>query len=175
LLGLVSGCVSLEPGFDPDELEFRVAGKLAVRNGGEAFSANFVWEHAVSGYQIEFWGPLGQGRTKLVGRLGPASTLTIHMPDGETISDDDVEQLMHQALGWSAPVEVLPEWIRGRTAPEWPVAELQRGDDGSLQFEQLGWRVSLNGFREVGGESLPGRLVAKREESRITILMREWG
>ena len=45
-----------------------VVGKLAGRLDGEGFTASFRWQRlAGGGHNIELWGPLGQGRTQLVG------------------------------------------------------------------------------------------------------------
>jgi len=168
---VVSGCVAHQPSNDLGRLDFRVTGKLAVRNGADAFSASFVWEQAQGGYRIELWGPLGQGRTRLTGRR---DELTIVTADGRTLVDRDVDSLMQRTLGWSAPVDVLPAWIRGHGAADWPVTQMQEDAD-SRSFRQIGWYVQLSRFRTVDGDRLPGRLVAERDGSRVTILMREWG
>lgn len=135
-------------------------------------SASFVWDQFENGYQIELWGPLGQGRTRLI---GDGAALTIITSRGETLAREDAESLMVRALGWSVPIDVLPEWIQGRTASATPVLEEVRDGEARLaSFRQLGWSIELSRYRDVSGTALPGRLVARRGGHKITIICREW-
>ena len=61
--------------------DFRLGGKIAVRGGAEAFSASFDWAQRGETYDVEFWGPLGQGRVRL---RGDATRLTVTDSRGVT-------------------------------------------------------------------------------------------
>lgn len=161
----LGGCVSLPV---PDEagLEFRLAGRISLVAEEGAVTANYVWRQYADGVDIDLWGPLGQGRTRVLGR-GPA--LTVYTADGARLENTAARDLVRREFGLAAPVELLSNWIVGRPSPDWPVESL--GEDS---FMQLGWLVALSGFRDVSGRQVPGRLVASREGRRVTVLCREW-
>ena len=47
VLLLLGACAQLETRI-PEDVEFDLSGRLAVRYGGEAFSGNLAWRHASS-------------------------------------------------------------------------------------------------------------------------------
>jgi len=54
----------------------------------------------------------------------------------------DAQALSERVLGWSLPIERMPDWIEGRPAngrPFYPLA----ANDGSERFEQDGWSVTV--------------------------------
>lgn len=162
---------ALEDGLATD---FRLRGKIGVRGGpkNDGFSASFDWIQAGDSYVIELWGPFGQGRTRL---RGNGSTLTITDAHGATLVGDGPEILMREHLGWSAPVGVLGHWVRGRPAPGHPATSQERDAEGNLQrFAQLGWTIELSRWRERESDHLPGKVVAVRDDSRVTVVCREW-
>ncbi len=44
---------------------FELNGKMAVRNAAERYSARFIWRQSGRVFDIDVWGPLGQGRVHL--------------------------------------------------------------------------------------------------------------
>lgn len=60
---LLAGCVSAPVA--PPAADFWIQGKIGVVEGGEAFSARFVWAGRGEAFNIDLWGPLGQGHTRL--------------------------------------------------------------------------------------------------------------
>lgn len=170
---LVCGaCAPLRP--VPDgfaDFDFRVRGRIGVRGGGEAFSASFDWRQAGDRFAIAFWGPLGQGRTRL---LGDGRAVRVIDARGQVLEDADVDALTVRALGWRAPVAALRHWVRGRVAPDAAVG-LERDADGRLtRFEQLGWTVELRGWRNAAAGEVPARIVATKEGRRVTVICKEW-
>ena len=151
-------------------MEFRVAGRVGLIAERRAVSANYVWRQYVDGVEIELWGPLGQGRTRVV---ADGASLTVHAADGTRLEDAEAQALVRREFGLAAPLDLLSHWIRGRPAPEWPVDASGEGsrDDS---FSQLGWHVVPSRFLEVSGRRVPGRLVATRGDRRLTVLCREW-
>ena len=63
---LLEGCAS-RPLPVLSDINFDLSGKIGVRWQADRFSARFRWLQAGDTYQIELWGPLGQGRTVLEG------------------------------------------------------------------------------------------------------------
>lgn len=166
LAGLaLGGCVSRPP-VQESGLEFRLAGRIGLVGEEGAVTANYVWRQYADGVEIELWGPLGQGRTRVV---GDGTALTVHTADGARLDGAAARALVRREFGLAAPVELLSNWILGRPAPDWPAEEL-----GESAFAQLGWHVALSGFRDIAGRRVPGRLVASRGGRKVTVLCREW-
>ncbi len=161
----LGGCVS-RPALQEGGLEFRLAGRVSLVADGRAVTANYLWRQYADGVDIALWGPLGQGRTRV---LGGGTALTVHTADGARLEGEAARALLRREFGLAAPVQLLSSWIAGRPAPDWPVESLTEDS-----FAQLGWRVAPSGFREVAGRRVPGRVVASREGRRVTVLCREW-
>lgn len=163
---LVAGCVTGLTEAGPLEYHFRCTGRFTVINDEQAFSASYKISEYPARFEIQFWGPLGQGRTRLIGR---DRLLTIDLPSGERIEGVNAETLMIRALGWSVPLDALSYWIQGTPADEWPV--MNHSPDS---FNQLGWQVDLGRWSESSGRRVPGKVVAIRGDSKIVLLIHKW-
>lgn len=170
-----SACAVLPPLGEGLAADFRLRGKIGVRDqspNGASFSASFDWIQAGDAFAIELWGPLGQGRTRLA---GDNETLTVTDAHGVTLAGESPEALMQEQLGWSAPVNVLHHWVRGRLAPGRLANAVDRDAAGRLtRFKQLGWAVELSRWRESAAGPVPGRIRATRHGCRITVVCKEW-
>jgi len=62
----------------------------------------------------------------------------------------DAQALAEQVLGWSLPIERMPDWIEGRPSSGRPFHPLA-AEEGSERFEQDGWSVTVQ--RIVDGKS----------------------
>jgi outer membrane lipoprotein LolB len=170
----LAGCVSVPPA--PDFGQFALKGKVAVREGGERFSANLLWTQRDDGFEMDLWGPLGQGRVQLVKQGG-----VVMLTDGagQVLTRGDPDTVMRAHLGWSLPVEVLPAWVQGRPYAAVESESLAYDGEGRLiSFDQLGWRVVLDRFRTVAGKAesrvLPGRITAASERGQLRLVISEW-
>lgn len=54
----------------------------------------------------------------------------------------DAQALAEQVLGWSLPIERMPDWIEGRPSSGRPFHSLA-AEEGSERFEQDGWSVTV--------------------------------
>ena len=121
VLVTVAGCALLhpEPKLEAPEVGgFAVKGRMAVRNGDDGFTSSFVWQHAVGRDEIDLWGPLGQGHSRLVGE---GDAVTVYTAKGEVYHEHDADAAMQRWLGFSLPMIALTHWIRGERAPGYPV------------------------------------------------------
>lgn len=178
LLLAAAACSTLGgPGPEPGGFDLR--GKLGVVQGGESFSARFLWRQQGSRFTIDLWGPLGQGRVQLAGDPGE---LELRDGDGSVISRGAPETIMQRHLGWTLPLGVLPEWVRGRPAPGLPVGAPERDAQGRWNaFEQLGWQVALERYAEpskpadgTGSAAVPYRVTVRRDGCRVRLAISEW-
>ena len=179
---LIGACATLPP--IPEELDFSVAGRVGVVAGTGAAagtgavagtgaaagtrggSANFLWRQYESGFDVEFWGPLGQGRTHLVADGDRLSVLTAR---GERIEDGQARDWIRRELRLDVPIRALSSWITGRPAPEWPASVVDAD-----AFNQLGWQIEVVAWGDWEGRRQPRKLTASRADYRVTIVCRQW-
>jgi outer membrane lipoprotein LolB len=171
---LVGGCASL-PQDLPAAGGFHLRGKMGVVQASESFSARFLWRQNGAAYALDLWGPLGQGRVQLTGNR---RRLELRDGEGAVISRGTPEAVMVEHLGFSLPLAVLEQWVRGRPAAEIPLADAVYDDSGRLTaFSQLDWHVQLERYRPVGpppGQALPHRVTASRDDYRVRLAISEW-
>ena len=129
-------------------------------------SADFLWRQYESGFDVEFWGPLGQGRTHLV---VDGDRLSVRTARGERINDGQARDWIRRELGLDVPIRSLSSWITGRPAPEWPASGVDA--DG---FNQLGWQIKVAAWDDWDGRRQPRKLTASRADYRVTIICRQW-
>lgn len=161
----------------PESVEtFVLRGKVAVREGQENFTANLLWQQQGSGFEMELWGPLGQGRLNIVKQ---GADIELRNGAGSLLAEGDVQSVMREQLGWSLPIDILPAWVQGQPMAGEPVLHLKYDPAGHPSaFEQLGWSVVLDRYEAVtaGAESrdLPTRITAERGQSRLRLVVSEW-
>jgi outer membrane lipoprotein LolB len=172
---LLTSCVNTPQ--MPESVEtFVLRGKVAVREGEENFTANLLWQQQANGFEMELWGPLGQGRVKIVKK---GADIELRNGAGSVLAQGDVQSVMREQLGWSLPIDILPAWVQGHPLADEPVQGLEYDQDGHPSaFEQLGWNVVLDRYESVvaGAESrsLPTRITAERGQARLRLVVSEW-
>jgi outer membrane lipoprotein LolB len=169
------GCASFAP-LPEEPADFQLRGKLGVVEGSESFSARFVWRQQGSGFTIDLWGPLGQGRVRLSGDAHRIAVLDGH---GAILVEGDHAQVMHAQLGWTLPLAVLPDWVLGAPGNGSASGQSQYDAAGHLvAFEQLDWAVTYAQHREVEGADgtrwLPRKITASKGDYRVRLVITEW-
>jgi outer membrane lipoprotein LolB len=176
VLVTVAGCALLksEPKMSaPDVGGFAVKGRMAVRQGDDGFTSSFLWQHASGRDEIDLWGPMGQGHSRLI---GDADEVTVYTAKGEVFREHDTEAAMQRWLGFALPLAALTHWIRGEQAPGYPVEAAKFGDSGELTtLDQLSWRLEFSNYQAFDvGVRLPSRILAVRGDVKVTLLPAEW-
>lgn len=169
---LCAGCVSRPPLPEVPEV-FVLRGKVAITEAGEHFTANLLWHQRGEGFEMDLWGPLGQGRVHIVREAGEVRLTN----DQGTLLAGEPDQVMREALGWSLPLDVLPAWVQGAPLPDVPAEGEVRDAAGQLvSFSQLGWSVALDRYETVapGTSALPTRITAVRGDARVRLVVSEW-
>ena len=164
VLMLIGACATLPAPSEP--LQFSVAGRVGAVAGSEGGRADFVWWQYPSGFEVELWGPLGQGRTRLI---VDRERLSVRTARGERINDDQARDWMRRELRLEVPIAALSSWINGRPATRWQATDV--GADG---FNQLGWRIEVAAWGDWQGRRQPRKLTLSRADYRVTIICREW-
>jgi outer membrane lipoprotein LolB len=150
---------------------FTLRGKMGIRTATAGHSARLVWHQRHDAFDIELSGPVGIGRTTLV---GTPQTVTISDRDGRRAYDDPGRALETE-LGWSPPLEALRYWAVGLPHPDMTFETLAPATDQSLAgFEQAGWTVSVEQMSDYGQWTLPRKLTLTRGQTRLRLVISRW-
>ena len=156
----LSGCVST-PQKPPTSInpEFVAGGKISLRTSEGNHTANFRWTQYAEAYEVEVWGPLGQGRSQLTG-----DTERMVVARGrEVLADGPPAEIMAAYLGWVVPIDLFPNWLQGSGV-----------DPDSPTIETGGWLVEFSRFEGEAELPRPRRLEARKDQQRIIVLVREF-
>ena len=79
---------------------------------------------------------------------------------------------MQQQLGWSAPIEVFPYWVKGTFAPRVAVETVEKDELGRLvRFSQAGWSVSYADHVQDEGGWRPGRITIAGRDLQLRLIL----
>lgn len=171
VLAGIAGCVTLPPAAPVGD-GFVISGRLSIRTPTDGFSSSFRWQHSAPNFDIELWGAMGQGRSRLV---GAADAVTVYAADGEVYHEPDLAAATRRWLGVAVPVPALTHWVLGAAAPGMPIDAETRDASGDLvALSQAAWSLEFSSYRDGSGRRLPGRIVANGADVRVILLPREW-
>lgn len=146
-------------------------GKIGIKLGGKAKSANIEWRNHRKGYAIQIHGAFGLGSAELK-KSGRKVTLKTKSTNVSAYSH---EQLLEQHLGWSMPVSDLKHWIKGLPAPTSTPEEMTLNEQGLLtELTQSGWEIRFDRYQKQQGYTLPGKIIATHERLKITLIAKSW-
>ena len=185
LLVLLAGCVSAPPGTAVPKggwaayragaeavTAWRLEGRVAVRQGGNGWTARLGWRQGPDGWSLELRGPFGR-RALRVTADGRGALL--ETADGVREWAPDAAVLLGRHAGLPVPVAALGWWVRGLPAPG-PASRLETGEGGRpRRLEQDGWTVRYRAFGEVApGLVLPRRIELERAGLRVRLVVDRW-
>lgn len=182
LLTLLAGCAqqSVKPIDDwethrrsASELEhWQLSGKVGARLPENSGSARLRWKQTRDDYRIDLSGPFGQGRVVI-----EALDDRVQLREGgePPVEAATAEELMWRATGWSFPVEQLKYWVRGIPAPDSQHELVEFTSEGLLKtLRQSDWTLAYDDYQDTDLTPLPGRIVAERDDIRLTLIVHEW-
>jgi outer membrane lipoprotein LolB len=163
---LLAACAAPDFQLPARDVEFELAGRIAMKYRDEAASGNVAWRHGLKDDELLLTSPLGQGLARLV-RSGEEVTLTTQ--DGREYKAADAESLTEQVLGFRLPLAGLADWVRARPAPG-PAVTRKDAQGRFAQIEQSGWKVE---YLEYAGK-LPARLNLTYPGVQLRLAIAEW-
>jgi len=143
---LLAACAEMQFRLPLQDIDFELAGRIALQYGDNAGSGNIAWRHGARDDELLLSTPLGQGVARIV-REGEQVTLTAQ--DGREYRASDAESLTERVLGFRLPLVGLADWVRGRAAPApaaAPTLERRDGEGRLLELEQTGWRIEYQAY-----------------------------
>jgi len=144
---------------------WQAQGRIAFTNKKASHSANLDWQQDGYNYQLQLFGPLGQGSARLEGKPFKVILTT---SDGTQIEASSPEQLLTENSGWELPLSNMIYWIRGMTAP----GKYQKIDEQT--FIQNGWLVEWRRFSQVDQYLLPSLLTAEKDQLSFRLAINKW-
>ena len=173
------GTAAGRPGAPPADptRSFIAQGKISLRpladSGIQGFTASYRWQQTGADFDLELWGALGQGRTRIHGGAG---RVTIVDSTGRTVKSRRPQRLLRRHLGWSLPLDVLGWWLQGQPAPVPAPRRMKFQPNADLVLlEQLDWTLRFDRHADVAAQQRrPGRIRAENDSLRLTIVVREW-
>lgn len=151
--------------------DWRASGRIGVVSGQDGWHASFQWAQQDSNYRIDLIGPLGQGRVVI---QGDALQTSVQTQDGQRWTAPDADVLLEQSLGARLPVNGLRYWVRGLPEPG-PTPMLQTDAEGRLtRLEQNGWIIEYPAYTPVAALNLPARIVARRSDLSVRLVIEQW-
>jgi outer membrane lipoprotein LolB len=167
---LLAACAT--PGFlfPAADVEFELAGRIAVRYRDDAGTGNLAWRHGARSDELLLTSPLGQGIARIA-RTGDEVVLTTQ--DGREFRAADAEALTDRVLGFRLPLLGLADWVRGRAAskpaPE-PTGERRDAMGRLIELEQSGWKIRYLEY----ADALPSRLTLTFPGLELRLAISDW-
>ena len=169
LVLFLAGCAGLPPKSLRVAAEsYTIMGKLIVIHPEKRTSARFRWIKQAENFQMDLWGPLGVGRTSITG-----TSIYAELTRGTEVIERGVpSEIMQRQLGWSAPIEVFPYWVRGIVAPNAEDESVEKDELGRLmKFSQAGWSVSYAGHLQEDGGWRPSRITIAGLDLQLRLII----
>lgn len=176
-LALLAGCAA--PGMERAEAparpqreaiqSFRIEGRIAVRRGGESFSARIDWQHDAATDEIIVSGPLGQGLARLSANAAGAMLETSEQKRHEAA---DLDALSERAFGTPLPVAGMKRWVLGLASAGGAATKDAAGRLASLS--EQGWIIEYLRYESAAAEALPVLLRAQREDVELRLMVDLW-
>jgi len=173
IAALLSGCATA-----PVEVQrpvqadapFAFNGRVAIKKGELHESAGLRWVHRGTEDEILLLAPLGQ----TVARIHrDADAVTLDTSD-KHYTNQDMETLMQQVLGWHLPLSGLRYWVTALPAPD-GASSVERDANGQLSvLHQQGWDISYTRYAALTPDALPLRMKLQREGTQVLLLIDEW-
>jgi outer membrane lipoprotein LolB len=181
VLGLalvLPGCASLPPG-TPVKLPaavagdppFELSGRLAIRQGDQAISANLRWRYDGQDEQMVISAPLGAGSLEIE-RNATGATLRA---GGKVEHAASAEALMRGALGFALPLDGLRYWVRGQAGPDDIAVRIVRDAAGRIEsFHEAGWDITIPAFSPAPRDALPRRIDIASAQLQVRLVIDQW-
>jgi outer membrane lipoprotein LolB len=148
-----------------------ISGRISLRQGREGHSGGLRWHFDPPNHDIRVLSPLGQTVARIV---EDAKGVTLTTPDSRSVRAKDPDALVEAALGWRLPLKGLQHWVLGLAAPG-STAKTETDEDNHVaKIFQDNWEISYGRYRAVQGTELPGRIVMRRDDIEVRLVVDSW-
>jgi len=151
---------------------WRLKGRIIVRFADETDQARLSWRNSPDEYLIRLSGALGIGTTYIKGNENGVS---LEQGGKPIVRAEKAETLLFNETGWDIPVSEMNYWVRGIPSPYSEVKKPALTTNGILlSMEQSGWQLAYSRHKPIGRWNMPGKIIAKRGQVKLTIVVNDW-
>ena len=158
------------PSFAADA-PFAIEGRLSVRRGNEALTANFSWRHAPPRDDLVVSTPLGQGLAEISADAS-VPRYELRGSDGRREDAGDWSTLTERVFGAPLPVAGLVAWIVGAPRPNAAYSIEPDASGRTLVLRQDGWEIVYE-YADADAR-LPMRLQLSQTDIELRIVVLQW-
>lgn len=150
---------------------FAMQGRIAILTERKGFSGSIHWYHHAEGDDIQFFSPLG---TQLGALSLTVEGATLTTSNQQSFHADNAEALTQQILGWSLPMQGLPDWMLGRPN-DLESAILTWDADGKItHLAEQGWEIEYPVYTAADEFMLPGKVLLKSQKLDLKLVIEQW-
>lgn len=162
----LAGAAAGDPG-----ATWTMQGRAVISTGKQSGNARIEWQQqALDGYNVTLSAPVTRQSWQLE---VDGATATLRGLEGGPRTGPDAALLLREATGWDIPVASMAWWLRGWPARGSAPSRYVFSSAGALiGVEQDGWRID---FTRAAADALPTRINAERGESRVRLVIDQWG
>lgn len=150
---------------------FAVRGRIGVQTNPRGFSGGLQWQHAPQHDAILLFSPLG-------GQVAQIDTapdrVVLATSDGKRYAAADAESLTRKTLGWSLPMQGLPDWVLGRPADGTSGNAVWDAMGRLVALQQDGWDIEYDQYVAIDGQQLPTRVSLKSPKVNLKLVIEQW-
>lgn len=173
----LAGCSSLPQAQAPAQAQ-RYAGRFSLSVlreplGAEPQRENWngrftlaVSDHALS---LDLVSPLGATLARVEREPGDARLLVPRNGGVQVEHGPDAQALSERVLGWSLPLDGMPDWIAGGPAPARPFRTLESAAGAPVRFEQDGWTVTVEAPQDGRGRRVQMDRAARDDSPEMAL------
>lgn len=148
-------------------------GKISFQSSNNKQQASFHWEQQNENFDIQLSGPFGAGKVRI---SGSPDLIVLRKPGEADQVFHDQEDLLN--AGWEFPVEEIPFWVRGISAPMHKI-EAWHFDAGRLSsLQQDGWLLEFPHYQTYAIDAqewvLPRKILLHRDDLKIIVIAKKW-
>ncbi|MCC7196485.1 MAG: outer membrane lipoprotein LolB [Gemmatimonadaceae bacterium] len=151
---------------------FSLSGRVALSTPGTGLNASLRWQQEGEVSRVSLDGPLGVGGAEVELR---GAQLELRTSRGERLSGDAARAELERRTGFPLPLEALRYWVRGVPQPGAPADEqLDTAHQRLSRLVQDGWEIDYATWLVSADGSLPRRLSAQRDDTRVRLVVDRW-
>lgn len=151
---------------------FSLSGRVALSAPGTGVNASLRWQQEGQVSRVSLDGPLGVGGAEVELR---GEQLELRTSRGERLSGEAARAELERRIGFPLPLEALRYWVRGVPQPGAAADEqLDEAHQRLTRLVQDGWEIDYASWLEDAGGSLPRRLTAQRDDTRVRLVVDRW-
>lgn len=169
------GLTALDPGSarPPTRINttgYRLAGRIAVRQGQQHHAANLTWQHSTDRDEILLTTPLGQGVGELTRDQAGAKLTTA---DKREFRAPDWQSLSAQVFGLALPLSALPRWLLAEVASD-ALGVKRDGLGRPMRMLVHDWQIAYLEYQGETSDALPSLIELKHDDIEVRLKVDEW-